>query len=455
MTARKGFDWSQPRSAPQMTPLQMAHAKALDGLMHRLEETQWLSADALRALQMQQLAVVAKHFAATHGGFRKMLGEAGIGAAELTSMAALRKLPLLTRRTLQGMSAVADDKLPQGHAPTETLTTSGSTGEPVVVRRTAINALFWYALTMRELFWHQTPFSQRFTAIRATNSEYALLPDWSVPVNLFFETGPAQAIPITTDIATVVAQLRTFRPETLLVYPGVLAGIERQCRAEGRGIEELRLIRTIGETLPEAVRQACEETFGCAVIDNYSAQEVGTIAVQCPESDLYHVMDEALIVEVLDENDAPCAVGEAGRAVITDLRNAATPLFRYDIGDYVEVGPPCPCGRGLSTLARVAGRERNLIAMPDGTRHWPLVGYAQFRSVAPVLQFQIVQTELTKIEARLVTERALTASEENALRGVITKALGYPFEVSFAYFDGALPRSKTGKFEEFLSLVQS
>jgi len=43
--------------------------------------------------------------------------------------------------------------------------------------------------------------------------------------------------------------------------------------------------------------------------------------------------------------------------------------------------------------------------MPDGTRHWPHVGFKRFRGVAPVSQYQFIQTGREEIEVRLVTER--------------------------------------------------
>ena len=38
------------------------------------------------------------------------------------------------------------------------------------------------------------------------------------------------------------------------------------------------------------------------------------------------------------------------------------------LNDYAEAGGPCPCGRGLPTVKRFLGRERNLLRLPDGTR---------------------------------------------------------------------------------------
>jgi phenylacetate-CoA ligase len=104
-------------------------------------------------------------------------------------------------------------------------------------------------------------------------------------------------------------------------------------------------------------------------------------------------------------------------------------------------------------LRRILGRERNLILMPDGTRHWPLVGFHKFRDIAPVIQYQFIQHTRESIELRLVTERPLDSAEEERLRRLVQKALGHPFAVAFVYFDGKIPPAKSGKFEEFVCLV--
>jgi phenylacetate-CoA ligase len=165
------------------------------------------------------------------------------------------------------------------------------------------------------------------------------------------------------------------------------------------------------------------------------------------------MMAENLLVEVLNGDGTACREGETGRVVATDLRNFATPLVRYDIGDLAEVGPACPCGRGLPTLSRIVGRERNLVLMPDGTRHWPILGYRSFREIAPLMQYQFIQDGRETIELRLVTARPLSPGEEAGLTACVQKNLGFPFEVRFTYFSNRLPVSANGKFEEFVCRV--
>ena len=137
---------------------------------------------------------------------------------------------------------------------------------------------------------------------------------------------------------------------------------------------------------------------------------------------------------------------------MTPLHAFAMPLLRYELRDHAEVGPPCPCGRGLPTLRRIQGRLRNMLVTPNGEVRWPLVGFAQYRSVAPVLQYQVAQLARDHIELRLVTERALSAHEEAALAAILRSSLGDFARVDFRYFDD-LPAGPNGKFEEFVSLL--
>jgi phenylacetate-coenzyme A ligase PaaK-like adenylate-forming protein len=90
--------------------------------------------------------------------------------------------------------------------------------------------------------------------------------------------------------------------------------------------------------------------------DLYAADEAGCIALQCPDHEHYHVQSESVLVEVLDVEGRACAPGAVGRVVVTTLQNFAMPLVRYDIGDVAEAGDPCPCGRGLPVLRRIARR---------------------------------------------------------------------------------------------------
>jgi phenylacetate-CoA ligase len=435
-------------------PISRGPQAGLAALLGVIDKTQWMTERDLIARQYHQLSILAPHLAAESKQFRNRLNRAGLEAPDLASEEGLRRLPVLRRRDLQ----IAPDDLycrniPQTHQPLGESRTSGSTGEPVAIHRTAINQLVWRAMNIRSQVWQGTDFTKPCTTIRPQFSAYAIKKDRGPPLNQLFDTGPVQVIPITTDIQQQVARLLEFQPDSLIVYPTNLDAICRHIRQHGLAIKGLNWVFPIGETLSPRIRREAEAILGARVADKYSSQEVGLIAAECLDSGLYHVMAESLIVEVLKEDGSPCRAGDVGRVAITDLHNFATPLVRYDIGDYAEVGGPCACGRGLPTLKRILGRERNLLMKPDGTRHWPLVGFHQFRDIAPILQYQFIQHDLDRIEVKLVTGAPLTSTQEARLAAVILEALGFDFKLEFSYFEGEIPRLPGGKFEEFLCKV--
>ena len=139
--------------------------------------------------------------------------------------------------------------------------------------------------------------------------------------------------------------------------------------------------------------------------------------------------------------------------MLTRLHNLGTPLIRYDLGDYATAGADCPCGRTLPVLDAVRGRVRNMVSTPDGQRRWP-VGMNRLSSIAAIRQAQCVQTEIDRIEARLVCARPLTDEERAHVVGLIRHGLDFEFDVDIVAVD-RIERGPSGKFEQFLSLLPS
>jgi phenylacetate-CoA ligase len=430
-------------------------------LLFQLERTQWWSPERLVEHQMRQLGELLRHAYEHVPFYRRRFDALGFRPAGVPTLDTLRALPLLTRRDVQSAGAeLASRRVPAEHGETLQAQTSGATGEPVTVRGTNLDFLLWEAMTLREHGWHRRDFAGKLAVIRATAGAEGAPPhgtvmaDWGPPANAVFRTGPCAMLSLSTDIPVQVAWLKHHAPDYLITYPSNLAALIAQLARAGERLPRLRSVKTIGETVTPALRAACRDAWNVPIFDSYSSQELGYVASQCGESELYHVTAESVLVEVIGADGRPCAPGEVGRLAITRLHDFAMPLIRYDLGDYAAPGPSCPCGRGLPTLARIAGRSRNLVTLPTGERRWPLVGFARYREVAPVRQYQLVQHALDAIEARLVVERALTAAEEESLAGVIREALGYPFRLAFSYYDHEIPRGPGGKFEEFMSLLE-
>lgn len=428
-------------------------------LMDQLAASQWWSPEALLAHQLHQVTELLRHATTTVHFYRQRYASCALPGTSRLTPDAFRRLPTLNRRDVQDAgNALYTRALDPRFGTASIVQTSGSTGEPVRLLATELDRLFWEAMTMRDHDWHRRDFTGRLASIRA-NVDVSVgsgaLPDWGAPTSELCLTGPAFALSSNTDFATQVEWLRRHRPQYLYTYPSNLAGLLEHCERQGVDLPGLHQVRTTGETLSQTTRTRCENQFGAGVVDVYSSQECGYLALECPQSGLFHIMSETVLLEVLGPNDVPCREGEIGEVVATVLHNFASPLIRYRMGDHAEVGPPCPCGRGLPTLRRVLGRSRHLVRLPDGTRHWPQVGFYQYRDVAPIRQYQAIQHDLQHVGLRLVVDRPLTSVEEARLRAIVQQGLRHPFDVRFVYYDGRIPTARSGKFEDFICLVPS
>jgi len=443
-----------PATLKNQRPPTLGRAASLTALMEELKQSQWLPYESIENHQYAKLAVLAAHAAHHSPYFRERLARGGIAAQDMALYDGMKRLPLLTRGELQQVGTeLYCERMPRSHFPLSEGKSSGSTGQPVTIRKTVLNQMFWCANMMREHAWHQRDFMGKTINVRAAITAAHLQNDWGYPVNILYPSAQTLNIPVTFSSRQLVDAIIEFRPSNLIIYPSTLKAVMALCEEEQVSISGLQHIWCIGETLKPELRVQASSLFGAQIEDDYSCNEVGIMALQCPESGLYHVMAESVIIEVLGEDDDPCKEGEIGKVVVTDLHNYATPMIRYDIGDYAEAGGPCPCGRGLPTLRSISGRRRNLVVKPSGDRHFPALSLAIFEANLPIRQFQLIQHSLQNVEVNLVTGRPLAAEDEAILTTALHKGLDYPFDLRFTYFEGVIPCPENGKFEEFISYV--
>ena len=399
-------------------------------------------------MQRQQLQLLIEHTRRTVPWYAETLAEtpASIGWDDF------RRLPLLTRTDVQQAgTALHSRALPPEHGARIPYATSGSLGTPLRGIETEVSHFFWNALNLREQLWQQRDFTTRFGAIR-TRAANRKLPDWGDPVARVYPTGDAVTLDISTPIAEQAAWLRQERPDYLLTHPSNLRALAQHF-AERSETLPLRGVGAFGETLPAETRSLCESIFAASVADIYSAEEVGYIALQCEQRQGYHVMAENLIVELLDPSGAPCRPGETGRVVVTTLHNFAMPLIRYDIGDFAEPGKPCPCGRTLPTLKRIAGRSRNMLIHPDGAAHWPSFPGELWLTASPLTQIQLRQRQVDLIAVRYVAPQSLSEGEQSDLARQLAASLRFNGELRFERVARLEPGSN-GKFEDFVCEIE-
>ncbi len=431
-------------------------------LQYQLDQSQWWSPEELLTQQLGQLQILVEHAWRTIPFYRKRLESADYSPARKLTLEIFATLPILSRREVQKAErALGSKALHRDHGKTNLIQTSGSTARPIKVLTTKLAQLMINALTLRGVDWHPVVLRGKLAVIRVIGGKRPARPPnglhqpvWGWATDRVYPGGTSALLEVHTPVGQQMEWLIKEEPDYLLTYPSNLKSLLQRFRRQGTDLPSLRGVRTIGETLDPELRGECEEVLGVPLVDGYSAQEVGLIALQCPEHPHYHVQSESMLVEVLDHAGQPCRPGQIGRVVVTGLHNFATPLIRYELGDYAEVGEACPCGRGLPVLKRILGRTRNMLRLPCGDEVWPKLRIHHYSDVVgeEIEQAQIVQETRERLQLRLVTKARLGKGQEEKLIRLLQEAVGYPFTISIRYPD-ALKRSKSGKFEDFMSLV--
>lgn len=446
-TQVQGIAWPPLAGARSITKLSM---------LFQLEQSQWWSRETIEQQQFIQLRSLLHH-CRQHVPYYKQLLQ-NINIPEL-GYQQWQSIPVLTRNKLQAEPLAFNSQvIPASHGKLVKQRTSGSTGKAIETTSSEIDLFFWDVFTLRDHVWHKRDLTKKLAVIRFTENKNAIYPgfvhsdNWGRATRNVYQTGECDVLSIFTPLHDQVTWLQQRQPYYLLSHPSIIKSLAQHCLDNNINFPFLGQVRTISEALPDDLRDLCQRAWGVELVDVYSTVELGYLAIQCPERDHYHLQSENAFIEILDDNNQPCKPGETGRVIVTNLHNFSMPLIRYEVGDYAEVGKSCSCGRGLPVITKILGRYRNMLTLPDGTRRYPQLGIQDLYKIAPVIQFQAVQSEPTTIDINIVIESALTEDQSSQIQDKYQSLFGNDFLIKVNQVE-KIGRSKSGKFEEFISLI--
>ena len=419
----------------------------------QVQKSQWSSPVELTRIQQGKLTRLLTHVAGQVPFYQEYFAQSGAAAGEI-ELGDLSALPLVDKkimiereRDFIAANAASADLLPSA--------TGGSTGTWFQFYSDPRTVVLSRAIDMRCRTWAGWEIGDKQAVLWGHSKDVKALETFSGRLRnfLFNRSITLNAYDMDEQKLQEYAQaLVSFQPVMLMGYASALAFLAEYMGQQNIAAPRIRGVISCAETLTAEQRDIIEAYFGCPVFNRYGSREFGTIAQQCEKVDGLHVSSEHLLLEILDPDGKPCAPGEQGEIVVTDLDSHSMPFIRYRIGDLaVPSNETCSCGRGLPLLAEVSGRVSEVIVGVNG-KYYSCQSPRLFGADIPGIgQMQIVQEVLEEIEVVVAPNELWSADGEQKLVERMRHLLG-EVRVKVTLVDH-IPPAPSGKYRFTISKV--
>lgn len=334
----------------------------------------------------------------------------------------LHSLPILKREHVQDygpwMQVYIPGSLPEHYVTTRT---SGSTGKPVVINRYQPGNIGQHrAIQLMDSVWQGRDMSEPMAYFKVIEIDARAGEGRHEPFSYVGPTGPAYYLNINRATpGQMLDYLQENQISYLLLNGIVIRLIALEQKANPRPNIKLKQILSWAEKVEPSLRDLVREQFGARICDRYSAEEFGYLAIQCPYAEHLHPMQFHNYVEILNDKNEPCQIGEAGRVVVTGLRTFGMPLIRYEIGDLASWGEPCPHGINLPVFSPDIVRIRDADIDENGRIMRPRIDKSSLGTNPAITDFQLVRFDdavvvLLRVRRDLAQQEIETIKSEMA-----------------------------------------
>jgi len=289
-----------------------------------------------------------------------IFAKSGFSASDFRDIDDFAEIPISTKSMIR--RAYPDQVYARSSWLDMKVSTSGSTGEPFEAVldgknhgwRLASKYLFdsWMGITPGERWIHIFGHARPTTRLRVR----LLQGELRIPSELASKGR----------FTKVIELLAKYRPSGMSGVGSSLALLSRHMQdARVTLPHKLSGIFSTAEMLSNHQKQLITSILSSNVYDRYGLRESGYIAQDCEYHRGLHLNSLLVYAEIVTAG-RKAVPGEVGKLIITDLRNSAMPLIRYDTGDLASLKEECECGRGLPVFGELLGRQNDFIPTKFG-----------------------------------------------------------------------------------------
>ena len=417
-----------------------------------MEATQWLSAEQLKALQLERLKALLIDIEQHVPYYQQLFKQLAFNPSQIKSLDDLKRLPLTGKSLIRQNSEQlkADDAVGLSK-----FNTGGSSGEPLIFYIGLKRVSHDVAAKWRATRWWGVDIGDVEAVI------------WGSPIELggqdvvkwirdkILRTHLIPAFEMSTlKVDGFIRQITALKPKMLFGYPSALAYIATQAEKTGLSVNNLgiKVAFVTSERLYDYQREKIEQVFNCPVANGYGGRDAGFIAHQCPDGNM-HITAEDIIVEIVNNEGQVLPDGEAGEIVVTHLATRDFPFIRYRTGDIgVLSDQQCSCGRGLPLLKEIQGRTTDFIMAEDGTILHGLALIYVLRDIEGIESFKITQHSLQETSVQIVKNQQYLLQNEEKIKYEFKQRLGENVSIEVEYVS-SIAKEKSGKFRYVVSHV--
>ncbi|ELR63775.1 CapK protein, putative [Photobacterium marinum] len=409
-------------------PYNLVHNRFINGLQVCTNRA-LLSRDALVDIENERLSILLNQAS------NKALYKHVINAESLDAY------PVINKKTLLSCFEFVN------HKDEVRLSTSGSSGEPLVLYRT------WKDRYEEQYFTYSSLAIKGYTP----GEEIAWLRSYVPKVNekvikylRYYRHWMMSAYDMTDENMDLYYKiLKERKIKYIFTYPSSLGIFSEYLVKNRKCLPDVKAIYVSSEMMFELWYKTAYIAFpNSEVLDVYNNVEASARLTSCRECGGYHINNDYGIVEFIGD-------GKNRKIVGTGFLNSSYPLVRYDTGDLFSFKEMkhSSCKQGSDVVVgKILGRESDIIVLAD--RSVPCVNiYTVFYKFAEYISiFQLVQVTNSDFVVKYVLKPNATADFEKKLKSELLQRLGDSAKIQFEKLK-EIPRDpKTGKHKPIITL---
>ena len=294
--------------------------------------------------------------------YKKRLDDCGVNPYKFTNLDDVAKIPFTTKDDLRdnypfGLFARPMNDIVRIHS------SSGTTGNPIVVSYTKNDIALWGNLIARDLYGAGV----RQNDIIQNSYGYGLFTG-GLGLHYGAELLGATVVPVSGGFTERQVKIMTDYGSTVICCTPSYALYIAEVGSE-MGIDFSKMPLKIGifgaEPWTEEMRKEIESRLFIDAVDIYGLTEIigPGVSCECTQKKGLHVAEDHFFVEIVDPaTGKELQSGKQGEIVFTSLTKEAMPLIRYRTRDLsILNNAQCPCGRTHGRMRKPMGRTDDML----------------------------------------------------------------------------------------------